>query len=71
MRRFRELVWIGVGLLCLAMQRRQGQEKKTGAHDSGSAPDALLLPPVAPARPRARLDQNLVTVSSDDRETRD
>jgi glycosyltransferase 2 family protein len=70
-RRFRELVWIGVGLLCLAMQRRQGQAKKTGAHDSGSAPDVLLLPPVAPARPRARLDQNLVTVSSDDRETRD
>jgi glycosyltransferase 2 family protein len=70
-RRFRELVWIGFGLLCLAMQRRQGPAKDARVQDSESAPDAFLLPPVAPARPRARLDRNLVTVSSDDREARD
>ena len=70
-RRFRELVWIGAGLLCLALQRRQGPAKDTRVHDPESAPDAFLLPPVAPARPRARLDRDLVAVSGDDRETRD
>ena len=70
-RRFRELVWIGFGLLCLAMQRRQGAVQKPRAHGSGIVPDTFFLPPVAPAVPRAILDRKLVVVPSDDREARD
>ena len=70
-RRFRELVWIGVGLLCLAMQRRQAPVKKIRAHDSGIVPDTFFLPPVAPAVPRASLNRNLVAVAGDDRKERD
>jgi uncharacterized protein (TIRG00374 family) len=70
-RRFRELVWIGVGLLCLAMLGRQGQAKETRAQDSGIVPDTFFLPPVAPAVPRASLDRNLITVPGDDRKERD
>jgi glycosyltransferase 2 family protein len=69
-RRFRELVWIGFGLLCLAMQRRQGAVQKPRAHGSGIVPDTFFLPPVAPAIPRASLDRKLVAVPSDDREAR-
>jgi len=69
-RRFRELVWIGFGLLCLAMQRRQGAVQKPRAHDSGIVPDTFFLPPVAPAVPRANLDRKLVAVSGDNREAR-
>jgi hypothetical protein len=78
-RRFRELVWIGFGLLCLAIQRRQVPAKEILAHDSRIVPDTFFLPPVAPAVPRAtldrRLDRNLdrklVAVLGDDRDARD
>jgi glycosyltransferase 2 family protein len=70
-RRFRELVWIGVGLLCLAMQRRQRPAKDTRALDSDIVPDTFFLPPVAPVVQRASLDRDLVTVAGDDRKVRD
>jgi glycosyltransferase 2 family protein len=57
-RRFRELVWIGVGLLCLAAQRRQVPAKETRAHKSGIVPDTFFLPPVAPVVQRAGPDRN-------------
>jgi uncharacterized protein (TIRG00374 family) len=71
LRRFRELVWIGIGLLCLAMQRRQAPAKDTRVHDSGIVPDTFFLPPVAPVVPRANLDRKLVAVPGGDREARD
>ena len=40
-RRFRELVWIGFGLLCLAIQRRQVPAKEILAHDSRIVPDTF------------------------------
>ncbi len=74
-RRFRELVWIGIGLLCLAMQRRQAPAKEILAQDSRIVPDTFFLPPVAPAVPRAsmdrKLDRKLVAVPADDRDARD
>ena len=78
-RRFRELVWIGVGLLCLAMQRRQAPAKEILAHDSRIVHDTFFPPPVAPAVPRAsldrklvrNLDRELVAVPGDDRDARD
>ena len=70
-RRFRELVWIGVGLLCLAMQRRQAPAKEVRAHDSRTVSDSTFLPPVTPAIPRASLDRELVAVSGDGRDARD
>ena len=78
-RRFRELVWIGFGLLCLAIQRRQVPAKEILAHDSRIVPDTFFLPPVAPAVPRAtldrkldrNLDRKLVAVLGDDRDARD
>jgi uncharacterized protein (TIRG00374 family) len=78
-RRFRELVWIGVGLLCLAVQRRQAPAKEIRAHDSGIVPDTFFLPPVAPVVQRAsldrkldrNLDRKLVAVPGDDRDARD
>jgi len=70
-RRFRELVWIGIGLLCLAMQRRQRPAKDIRALDSGMAPDTFFLPPVVPVVQRASRDRDLVTVAGDDRKVRD
>jgi glycosyltransferase 2 family protein len=70
-RRFRELVWIGVGLLCLAIQRGHSPAKEIRAEDSGIVPDTFFLPPVAPAVHRASLDRKLVAVPGDDREARD
>jgi len=71
LRRFRELVWIGIGLMCLAMMGRRDAVQKSRADDSGIVPDTFFLSPVAPAVPRARLDRNLVAVPVDDREARD
>lgn len=59
LRRFRELVWIGLGLLCLAlMDRRRRTVHETHAHESRIVPDSFLLPRVTPAVPRAGLDRN-------------
>ncbi len=70
-RRFRELVWIGIGLLCLAILGKKSPAKEARAQESRIVPDTFFLPPVAPAVPRAGLDRNLVAVSADDREERD
>jgi uncharacterized protein (TIRG00374 family) len=61
-RRFRELVWIGVGLSCLVVQRRQVPAKDTPVHDSGIVPDTFLLPRVAPAVPGSGLDRNAIAL---------
>ena len=58
LRRFRELVWIGVGLLCLAMQGRRVVPAENLVQESGDVPDPFLLPRVAPAVPGAGLDRN-------------
>ena len=58
LRRFRELVWIGVGLLCLAMQGRRVVPAENLVQESGIVPDPFLLPRVAPAVPGAGLDRN-------------
>jgi uncharacterized protein (TIRG00374 family) len=58
LRRFRELVWIGVGLLCLAMQGRRIAPAENLVHESGIVPDPFLLPRVAPAVLGAGLDRN-------------
>ena len=71
LRRFRELVWIGIGLMCLAMMGRRDAVQKNLADDSGIVPDTFFLPPVAPVVPRASLDRKLVAVPGDDREERD
>jgi hypothetical protein len=71
LRRFRELVWIGIGLMCLAVMGRRDAVQKNRADDSGIVPDTFFLPPVAPAVPRASLDRKLVAVPGDDREARD
>lgn len=57
LRRFRELVWIAVGLLCLAMQGRRVVPAENLVHESGIVPDPFLLPRVAPAVPGAGLDR--------------
>ncbi len=71
LRRFRELVWIGLGLLCLALVGGQQQFRKVVPTTQGLVPDPFLLPRVAPAVPGASLDRNLITVSGDDRKERD
>jgi glycosyltransferase 2 family protein len=58
LRRFRELVWIGVGLLCLAMQGRRVMPAGNLVQESRIVPDPFLLPRVAPAVPGAGLDRN-------------
>jgi uncharacterized protein (TIRG00374 family) len=58
LRRFRELVWIGVGLLCLAMQGRRVVPAGNLVQESRIVPDPFLLPRVAPAVPGADLDRN-------------
>jgi glycosyltransferase 2 family protein len=65
-RRFRELVWIGVGLLCLAVQRRQAPAKEICADKSGIVPDTFFLPPVAPAVQRAGMDRNRAAMPGHD-----
>jgi uncharacterized protein (TIRG00374 family) len=71
LRRFRELVWIGLGLLCLAMLGWRDAVQNTRAHDSGIVPDPFLLPHVAPAIPQAGLDQIRIAVPGEGREERD
>jgi uncharacterized protein (TIRG00374 family) len=58
LRRFRELAWIGVGLLCLAVVGGQQQFRKVAPTTQGLVPDPFLLPRVAPAVPGAGLDRN-------------
>ena len=58
LRRFRELVWIGIGLLCLAMQGGRIVTAENLVHKPGIIPDPFLLPRVAQAVPRAGLDRN-------------
>jgi uncharacterized protein (TIRG00374 family) len=64
LRRFRELVWIMVGLLCLAMMGRLGARSETLAPDSGMVPEPFLLPRVAPAVSGAGLDRNGIALPS-------
>jgi glycosyltransferase 2 family protein len=71
LRRFRELVWIGLGLLCLAMLSWRDTKQNTRAHDSGIVPDPFLLPRVTPAIPQASLDQIRIAVPRNDRKERD
>ena len=70
LRRFRELVWIGLGLLCLAMLGWRDASQNTREHDSGIVPDPFLLPRVAPAVSQAGLDRIRIAVPGDDREER-
>ncbi len=58
LRRFRELVWIGIGLLCLAMQGGRIVAAENLVHKPGIVPDPFLLPRVAPAVPGTSLDRN-------------
>ena len=58
LRRFRELVWIGIGLWCLAMQGGRIVAVENLAHKPGIVPDPFLLPRVAPVVPGAGLDRN-------------
>jgi uncharacterized protein (TIRG00374 family) len=58
LRRFRELVWIGIGLLCLVVLGGRAAVQKNPALDAGVVPDPFLLPRVAPAVPGAALDRN-------------
>ena len=58
LRRFRELVWIGIGLLSLAMQGRRIVAAESLAHKPAIVPDPFLLPRVAPVVPGAGLDRN-------------
>ena len=71
LRRFRELVWIGLGLLCLAMLGWRDAAQNARAHDSGIVPDPFLLPRVAPAIPQAGLDQIRIAAPRDDRKERE
>ncbi len=67
LRRFRELVWIGLGLLCLAMLGCRDASQNTRVHDPGIVPDPFLLPRVTPAISQASLDQIRIAVPRDDR----
>ena len=58
LRRFRELVWIGLGLLCLALAGGQQQFRKVVPTTQGLVPDNFFLPRVAPAVPGSGLDRN-------------
>jgi uncharacterized protein (TIRG00374 family) len=58
LRRFRELVWIGLGLLCLALVGGQQQFKKVLPTTPVLVPDPFLIPRIAPAVPGASLDRN-------------
>ena len=62
-RRFRELAWIGVGLLCFVLQdRRRKAVRETHAHESRIVPDFFLPPPSTPAVPRVGLDRSRVAI---------
>jgi glycosyltransferase 2 family protein len=67
LRRFRELVWTGLGLLCLAMLGWRDAKQNTRGHDPGIVPDPFLLPRVTPAIAQASLDQIRIAVPRDDR----
>jgi len=56
LRRFRELVWIGIGLLCLTLVGGQQQFRKVVSTTHGLVSDSFLLPLVAPVVPRSGLD---------------
>jgi glycosyltransferase 2 family protein len=58
LRRFRELAWIGLGLLCLALVGGQQQFRKVVPTPQVLVPDPFLLPRVVPAVPGAGLDRN-------------
>jgi len=51
-------VWIGIGLLCLAMQGGRIVAAENLVHKPGIVPDPFLLPRVAPAVPGTSLDRN-------------
>ena len=71
LRRFRELVWIGLGLLCLALVGgRQQQFRKVAQTTQELVPDTFFLPRVAPAAPGAGLDRNGIALPGDDRKER-
>ncbi|TMQ26358.1 MAG: hypothetical protein E6K65_15275 [Nitrospirae bacterium] len=72
LRRFRELVWIGIGLLCLALFGGWQREfRKVAQTTQEPVPDTFFLPRVAPAVPGAGLDRNRIALPGDDREKRD
>jgi len=58
LRRFRELVWIGLGLLCLAFVGGRQQFRKVVPATQGLVSDPFLLPRVAPAVSGSGLDRN-------------
>jgi glycosyltransferase 2 family protein len=71
LRRFRELVWIGLGLLCLAMLGWRDAKQDTRLHDSEIVSDSFLLPRVTPAIMQASLDQIRIATPRDDQKKRD
>jgi hypothetical protein len=62
LRRFRELVWIGIGLLCLALLGRREAAQQDLMHETGIVSDPFLLPRVAPVVSGAGLDRNGVAL---------